>query len=472
MKLLVVGGGITGLAAAWEAVRTTTDEPIEVTLVESSDRLGGKLHTERRNGLLIEHGPDSFVAYRPAALTLIDELGLGDQVISVSGTRSVSLRARGRLRPLPAGMGMVLPTRLGPFVTTGILSVGDKLRAGLDLILPRQLTDGTDVTIGGFLRARLGGGIVRRFADPMVGGIYGASVDELSLDAVLPSLRADEKAHRSLMLASLAAGRRARSAGPRGANSPFRTLRGGLGSLVDALTAQLKAAGVELRTGLAVTHLGAVDGRAEAAFSDGTTAEFDAVVLAAGVRGCAALLADAAPDAAQALSQIPLATSTVVSLAYAADAFTEPLTTHGWLEADRAPISGITVSSAKWADRAPDGVVLIRAFVPGRLGPIADAPDDELTSAVRDHVAAVLSITQAPQEVSISRWPQVMPKYTVGHLDRVATVEKALVGLPRWRVAGSALRGVGVPDCVADGRRQTAAALAAAQKTERLGCDS
>ncbi len=466
MKLLVVGGGITGLAAAWEAVRTTADEPIEVTLVESSDRLGGKLHTERRDGLLIEHGPDSFVAYRPAALTLIEELGLSDQVISVSGARSVSLRARGRLRPLPAGMGMVLPTRLGPFVTTGILSVGDKLRAGLDLFLPRQLSDGTDVTIGGFLRARLGGGIVRRFADPMVGGIYGASVDELSLDAVLPSLRADEKAHRSLMLASLAAGRRARSAGPRGANSPFRTLRGGLGSLVDALGEQLRAAGAELRTGVTVTHLAAVNGRAEATFSDGTAADFDAVVLAAGVQSCASLLSEAAPEATQALREIPLATSTVVSLAYAADAFAEPPTTHGWLEADSAPISGITVSSAKWADRAPDGVVLIRAFVPGRLGPIADAPDEELSSAVCEHIAAVLSISQPPQEVSISRWPQVMPKYTVGHLGRVATVEKALADLPRWRVAGSSLRGVGVPDCVADGRRQMAAALAAAQQTE------
>lgn len=466
MKLLVVGGGITGLSAAWEAVSNQAGEPVEVTVIEASDRLGGKLHTEHRDGLLIEHGPDSFVAYRPAALALIEELGLSDDVISVSGTRSVSLRARGRLRPLPAGMGMVLPTRLGPFVTTGILSVGDKLRAGLDLVLPRRLVDGTDVTIGGFLRSRLGGGIVRRFADPMVGGIYGASVDELSLDAVLPSLRADERAHRSLMLASLAAGRRARSGGPRGANSPFRTLRGGLGSLVEALTEQLRAAGAELRTGISVTGLTAVDRRAHAQLSDGTQADFDAVVLAAGVRGCAALLAQAAPDAAEALSEIPLATSTVVTLAYAADAFAEPPTTHGWLEADTAPISGITVSSAKWADRAPAGVVLIRAFVPGRLGPIADAPDDELTAAVCAHVAAVLAITQAPREVSISRWPQVMPKYTVGHLGRVAAVEKALAELPTWRVAGSPLRGVGVPDCVADGRRQTAAALAAAQQTE------
>ncbi len=462
MKLLVIGGGITGLAAAWEAIRSTEHGPVHVVVAEASDRWGGKLRTEHSDGLLIEHGPDSFVAYRPAALKLIDELGLADQVISVSGTRTVFLRSRGRLHALPAGMGMVLPTRLWPFVTTGILSWADKLRAGLDLLLPRQLHDDTDVTIGAFLRARLGNGIVQRFADPMIGGIYGASVNELSLDAVLPSLRADEKAHRSLMLASLSAGRKARASGPRGANSPFRTLAGGLGSLIDALVAQLTAAGADLRLNRPVAALSATGATTEVRFADGTTAEFDAVIFAAGARATAALLAEPAPAAASALSDIPLATSTVLALAYPAKAFATPVTTHGWLEADPAPISGITVSSAKWAGRAPADLVLIRAFVPGRLGPIADADDDELIAAVSAHVAAVLGATAPPAQVRVARWPQVMPKYTVGHLDRVAAVDAALADLPQWRVAGSPLRGVGVPDCVADGRRQVGLALAAA----------
>lgn len=462
MKLLVVGGGITGLAAAWEAVHGSADHrPAQVVVVEAGESLGGKIRTERLDGLLIEHGPDSFVAYRPAALKLIDELGLTDQVISISGTRTVYLRSRGRLRPLPAGMGMVLPTRLGPFVTTRILTVADKLRAGLDLLLPRQLHDGQDVTIGGFLGARLGRGIVQRFADPMVGGIYGASVNELSLDAVLPSLRADEATHRSLMLASLASGRKARAGGGRGANSPFRTLADGLGSLVDELAAQLRAAGGEIRTGVGVQHLNLSDGRTEATFSDGTGETFDAVVLAAGVQGSADLLTVAAPAAAAALVEVPLATSTVLSLAYPADAFSAPVTTHGWLEADPAPISGITVSSAKWSGRAPADTVLIRAFVPGRLGPIADAPDAELIAAVTAHIGAVLQISRAPSKVRVSRWPKVMPKYTLGHLERVAAVEGALAELPTWRVAGSPLRGVGVPDCIADGRRQASLALAA-----------
>ncbi len=461
MRLLIIGGGITGLAAAWEAIRGTGERgPVEVLLVEAADRFGGKVHTEAAEGLVIEHGPDSFVAYRPAALQLAAELGLAGDVISTSGTRTVYLRSRGRLLPLPSGMGMVLPSRIGPFVTTGILSPADKLRAGLDLLLPRRLVAGKDVAIGAFLRARLGGGIVRRFADPMVGGIYGASVDELSLDAVLPSLRADEAAHRSLMLAAIAQGRKARAAG-RGPGSPFRTLRRGLGSLVDALVAQLEAAGADLRLGSRVLSIRAEGNGSEAVLDDGSVEPVDAVVLAGGVAGSAALLAEPAPAAASALDQVPLATSTVVTLAYPAAAFADPVTSHGWLEADPAPVSGITVSSAKWSDRAPEDTVLIRAFVPERLGPIASAGDGELLAAVTRHVGVVLGATADPTLTRIARWPAMMPKYTVGHLGRVAAADIGLAHLPGWRLAGSALRGVGIPDCIADGRRQAGLALEA-----------
>ena len=463
MRLAVVGGGIAGLAAAWEGLA----QGAEVTVLEASERLGGKIQTETDAGRVVEHGPDSFVAYRPGALTLIKELGLADQVISTQGTRKVQLRARGRLYPLPDGMGMVLPTRLGPFVTTGILTPADKLRAGLDLVLPRLLTS-DDIAIGDFLGRRLGRGIVRKFADPMIGGIYGSSVDELSLDAVLPSLRVNEREHRSLMIASLAQGRAARrqlrSTGAAtvtpGAGSPFRTLTGGLGQLVDALSDALVARGAVLRTGVGVQDLELTP--------DGTRltlpSEFldaDAVVLATGPAGAARLLAGPAPDASAALGEIPLASTTVVTLAYAAGAFPGPLTSHGWLEAGAAPVSGITISSAKWAGRAPDGEVLIRAFIPDRVGPIARAADAGLLPAVRAHVEGVLKATAAPLGTWITRWDGVMPKYTVGHLRRVATVEAALEPTP-WRVAGSALHGVGVPDCISDGRAQAQAALSVA----------
>jgi len=251
MRLAVIGGGIAGLAAAWEGVQQGAD----VVLLEASDRLGGKILTERAGGRIVEHGPDSFVAYRPAGLALIRELGLEDQIIATHGTRKVQLRSRGRMHPLPDGMGMVLPTKMWPFIRTGILSPWDKVRAGLDLVLPRLLGS-EDVAIGDFLGRRLGKGIVRKFADPMIGGIYGATVEELSLDAVLPSLRVSERDHRSLMLASLAQGRSARVTP--GAGSPFRTLREGLGSLVERLSEALVAQGAELLLQPRPDDLGAV----------------------------------------------------------------------------------------------------------------------------------------------------------------------------------------------------------------------
>jgi len=454
VRLTVVGGGIAGLAAAWEGLQ----QGAEVVVLEASGRLGGKISTERADGRVIEHGPDSFVAYRPAALALIRELGMEEEVISTRGTRKVYLYRDGRMHPLPDGMGMVLPTRLWPFVKTGTLTPWDKLRAGFDLVMPRVLGD-DDVSIGAFLGRRLGRGIVRKFADPMIGGIYGASVDELSLDAVLPSLRTNEQEHRSLMLASLAQGRSKRMTP--GAGSPFRTLRGGLGDMVDRLVTELIRLGADLRTGVAVSGLEDHPDGTRVVFEGGSVTA-DAVVLATGPAGAARLLAGPAPQAAAALEAIPLASTSVVTLAYAQAAFAAPVTSHGWLEAGAAPVSGVTISSAKWEGRTSDDEVLIRAFVPERVGPLARADDDEILTAVRAHVELALTATSAPTATWISRWPSVMPKYTVGHLGRVKTVDDALEATP-WRVAGSALHGVGVPDCIADGRRQAVAALRLAQ---------
>ena len=459
MRLVVVGGGIAGLAAAWEGVQRGA----EVVLLEASDRLGGKILTVRDGGRLIELGPDSFVAYRPAGLALIRELGLHEDVIATQGVRKVQLRARGRMHPLPDGMGMVLPTKMWPFVKTGILSPWDKVRAGLDLVLPRLLGP-QDVAIGDFLGRRLGRGIVRKFADPMIGGIYGAEVDELSLDAVLPSLRVSERDHRSLMLASFAQGRSARVTP--GAGSPFRTLRDGLGSLVERLSEALVAQGAELRQAALVDRLERTATGTRLWLGD-EVLDADAVVLATGPTGAARLLADPEPEAAAALAAIPVASTTVVTLAYAAAAFPGPVTSHGWLEAGAAPVSGITISSAKWESRAPETEVLIRAFVPDRVGAVARASDDELLSAVQDHVGSVLHATSAPSATWIHRWRKVMPKYTVGHLARVATVDHVLEA-STWRVAGSALHGVGVPDCIADGRAQAKAALAAVTTEPRI----
>lgn len=463
-RVLVAGGGITGLAAAWQAAR----DGAEVTVLEAGPQLGGKVRTESVDGLLIEHGPDSFVSYRPAALQLIGDLGMSGDVIEVQGRRQVHLRVDGRLLPLPEGMGMVLPTRLAPFTTTPILSWRQKARAGADLVMPRRLSP-RDTSIGGFLRARLGDGVVDRFAQPLVGGIYGAGVDQLSLDAVLPTLRENERAHRSLMLASLAQGRAARRSarrgtptrapGQRGAGSPFRSLAGGMGSLVSGLVGAMDALGVQVALGARAIAL-APDATAGLRLSDGRTIEGDAVVLALPAPELAALLRAPVPDAADALAGIPQASTTLVTLAVPVGALAGAPDTHGWLEADPAPISGVTVSSAKWAGRAPEGVALLRAFVPERVGPLVHEPDERVLSVVTGHVAEVLGVAIDPILTRVTRWRSVMPVYTVGHLDRVAAVDAALGPHPGWHVAGAALHGVGLPECIADGRRAGSAAAA------------
>jgi oxygen-dependent protoporphyrinogen oxidase len=471
MRVLIVGGGITGLAAAFEAAAAGAD----VTVVEAADHVGGKIRTEAVDGFLVEHGPDSFVSYRPAALALARELDMADEVIAANPGRSVFLRIDGQMVPLPEGMGMVLPTRLGPFVTTSILTWRQKLRAGLDLAMPRRLT-ARDTSAGAFLRTRLGDGVVDRIAEPLLGGIYGAGVDELSLDAVLPSLRTSEEQHRSLMLASLAQGRAARKSSGAGAprgTSPFRSFRAGMGALVGRLEERLLKAGVVIRTGTSVVALEREPaGTTLAAFAtrtpDGRTlpesaspTRFDAVIVATGAAAMADLLDDAVPAAAAALREIPQATSTVATLAWPESSFHTPPASQGWLEASAAPISGVTISSVKWFDRAPVGQVLLRAFVPARRGPLATASADEVVRVVSRHVAGVLGISGEPTLRRVTCWRQAMPTYTVGHPERVATVDSALRKVPGWHVAGSALHGVGVPECIADGRRVAVAALSA-----------
>ena len=361
MRALVVGAGITGLAAAVDLFVAGAD----VTLVDAAPRAGGKIVTEDADGFVVEHGPDSFVSYRPAAAALASRFGLGEDIISVTEPRIVFLRRDGEMVPLPEGMGLVLPTRLGPFLRTRNFTWPQKLRAGLDLVLPRYLGE-EDMAIGRFLRHRLGPAVVERLADPLIGGIYGASIEELSLDAVLPMLRSYERESRSLILASLASGRKA----PGGGGSPFRTLRGGLGSLVDALMAHLRAQpGFSERLGMAAESLATKDAAtSHLRLASGEVITADAVVLATPAPATAALVAGERPAAAAALRSIPHTSTAVVSLGYRTAAFGEPIVGHGYLDAGtgrgpRSPSSGCTITSRKWAGRAPDGTVLILSLI-------------------------------------------------------------------------------------------------------------
>ncbi|MCD6639943.1 MAG: protoporphyrinogen oxidase [Nocardioides sp.] len=447
MSALVVGGGIAGLSAALTLARAGQ----QVTVLEASGRLGGKVHTVRVDDYLLETGPDSFVSYKPAARALAVALGLEGDLIGPSEPREVFLHRSapapaGRMVPLPQAMGLVLPTRLGPLATTRLLSPAQKLRAGLDVVLPRRLGE-ADVSVGEFLTARLGRAVVDALADPLFGGIHGTSVDELSLDAVLPQLRAHEAEHRSLVLASLRQGRAARRSLRAGGGSPFLSLRGGMGTLVEVLAARLRELGVDLRVDTPAT----ADDLAAAGL----------VVLAAPAPAVAGLLGDLLPGAALQAGRVRHATTAVAHLGVPLDSFRVPPAGHGFLEAgpDRAVFSGCTWSSNKWPGRAPEGHALARVFLPQRSSALVGRSDDEVFSVVEEQLARVIG-PFTPRMRHLTRWRDAMPVYEVGHLGRVALLEQEVATRRGWALAGASWRGVGVPDAIASGTRAAEAVLA------------
>ncbi len=470
MGVLVVGGGITGLVAARRLAR----DGVPVTLVEAGDRLGGKVSTERVDGLVIERGPDSFLATRPAAVTLARELGLGDELVGTLDPRKVYIRHRGELVPMPEGLGLVLPTRAMPFARTRLFSWPEKLRMAKDVVWPRLL-DGSDVAVGTFLRQRLGDALVDRLAGPLVGGVYGTPIDQLSLDAVVPQLRKAELDHRSLLFAGLADGRamrraiRAREAAADGQPARrslgvFVSLRDGMDRLTGALVTDLAATPADVWTGIGVESLSRTGSGVHARFDDGSAGRFDAAVLAVPAPASARLLADELPAAATALGGIPHGTSILVTLAYRRRDVGRDLVGHGYLvpPGEGGAIAACTWSSEKWPDRAPEDTLLLRMFVRDE-GAWTSLPGEELVAAARADAERTLRIGRSPQLVRVSRHEGAMPRYTVGHLERVARIEAAVARWPAVVTAGASYRGVGLPDCVSQGL------TAADQVRERLG---
>lgn len=464
MSVLVVGGGITGLVAA----RALARDGVPVVLAEAGPQFGGKVSTERFDGFTVEHGPDSFLATRPAAISLARELDLGDELVGTRDPRAVYIRYRGDLVPMPEGLGLVLPTKVLPFARTKLFSWPEKLRMSLDVVTPRRL-GADDVAVGTYLRRRLGDPLVDRLAGPLVGGVYGTPIDELSLDAVVPQLRTAERDHRSLLFAGLTDGRamrRAIAARPAGSRplGVFVSLRGGMDRLTDSLVASAFEAGADLRTAFGVRSLTRAGSGVAACFCDGSLARFDAAVIAAPAPVAAVLLDDELPAASRALDGIPHGTSILVTLAYPREAVGRDLVGHGYLvpPTEGGPIAACTWSSEKWPDRAPADAALFRVFVRDE-GAWTTLPDAELVAAARADVERTLRIAAEPLFVRLGRHPATMPRYTVGHLRRVAAIEAAVSRWPAVVTTGASYRGVGLPDCVSAGH------AAAALVGDRLG---
>ena len=447
--VLIIGGGISGLAAAHRVLELNPST--RVTILEASSKLGGTIQTEHRDGFLLERGPDSFISEKPHALALAKRLGLESQLIQTNEEFRRSFIVRnGRLRAVPEGFQLMAPSRMWPFITSDIFSVAGKARMAADLFLPRKSTNGTnDESLASFVRRRLGEEALARMAQPMVGGIYTADPETLSLRATLPRFLDMEQKHRSLILAMMRQGREQKTGTSGARYSLFVSFDRGMQVLVDAVTRinanfrlKTRAQRVSFDQGWTITT------------DKEEQIKADAVCLAVPAYVAASLLDDKHEQLAQKLLQIKYASTATINLGYRRAAIAHPLNGFGFVVPliEKRSLIACTFSSVKFSGRAPDGQVLLRAFAGGALQPEIFALDEgDMAVRVETSLRELLGIREDPLFVEVAKWERSMPQYEVGHLERVGEIERLASELPGLALAGNAYRGAGIPDCVRSG---------------------
>lgn len=443
-RVAVVGGGIAGLVAAWSLDRH------EVVLFESDERLGGKIRTSPFAGGPVDEGPDAFLARDGTVVAICRALGVDHRLTSPATSRAYLWDATG-LRPLPAGLVLGVPTALGPLARSGIVSPLGVARAALDLVLPGRPPRG-DISVADLVAPRLGRQVHQRLVEPLLGAIHAGATAELSAEVAAPQLLAAVRRHRSLVL-GLRAARRSATAGGEREHTVFRSLAGGLGELVGALSAALATAGVDVRLGTAVAGLERAGTGWLIHAETGPAVAADAVVLAVPAGVAARLVAGVSGEAAATLAAFDHASVAVVTLAYPSDVLPRPLDGAGFLVPPGTGrlLTACSWTSAKWPGLASPELAIVRASV-GRAGDERhlDLDDCELVERVHDDLVVTMGVAGAPSEARVSRWPGAFPQYRPGHLTRVAAIEAALArDAPELALAGAAYRGIGIATCAA-----------------------
>jgi oxygen-dependent protoporphyrinogen oxidase len=446
---VIVGGGIAGLAAAYELSRGATS----FVVLERASRAGGVIISEAIDGFTIDGGPDALLIHKPAGIALCEEIGLGDRLVPTKPPRVAYIQRAGRLHALPAASVLGIPTRIGPFARSGLFSWAGKLRMGAELLVPPR-RDGADESIGAFIERRFGAEARTYLAEPLLAGIHAGDVDRLSVQALFPRLAEAEREHGSLLRAfARPAGPRRDSAAPSAVmQGAFKSLPGGLSEMVDTLVRAIGPRSVRLDTGVsALTGRGPFVVRTSAGEEIGARA----VVLATPAYVTSALTRDRDEELAHLAGAIPYASAGTVVLAFSRRAVAHPLTGSGFV-VPRVENTGILAASwlsSKWPHRAPDDRVLLRTFVGGARDPDAlGQPDDKLIARSMAALAPLLGIAGPPIFARVYRFDRGNAQHEVGHLARIAAIDRALARHPGLFVTGSGFRGVGIPDCVADAR--------------------
>ena len=446
VAVAVVGGGISGLSAAYELHRRQTP----FVLLEKSDRLGGVIRTERTGGFTIDAGPDSLVVQKPAAIALCAELGLADRLIPTRAPRTACVVRDETLHPLPPGAVFGIPTAVGPLAAERLLSWRGRLRLGMELAVSGDRIR-QEETIGAFFRRRFGTEATAYLAEPLLAGIHSGDVERLSMHALFPQFIDAEREHGSVIRAF----RRtvAARAGTTARHGPFRSFADGLETLPRTLAARLPEHA--LRRGIEIAGLTAGPPYALAT-ARGPRLAADQVICALPAHATAPLVAgvdDALGRLCEGFTDTSVA---IVVLAFPRAAVAHPLRGSGFVVPRVEPGLSITAAtwiSSKWPGRAPDGHVLLRGFVGGTRRPDALALSDRtLIDTVRHDLTRLLGIRGEPALVRVYRWPRANPQLNVGHMARVADVDRRLERTPGLQIIGAAFRGVGIADCVAAGR--------------------
>jgi oxygen-dependent protoporphyrinogen oxidase len=446
-RVVIIGGGISGLSTAYYLAKAG----VPSTILESRARLGGVIQTEQVEGCTIEAGPDSFLSAKPAALELVRDLGLGDQVIgSNDHLRKTYVRKNGRLMPLPDGLMMMVPTKILPLVTTGLLSWGAKFRMGLELLhAPKPKP--YDESVAEFIEEHYGRETVDYLAEPLLSGIYGGDPREMSVSSVLPRFVELANQYGSLTRGVLAQRAKAKS---NSAPAPlFRSLKGGLGQMVDGILTAIRGQ-VEVRQCRAQT----VE-RSGAGFRvrmDGGWLEADRLVMACEAHSGSALLSGIDSRLSELLGAIPYSSSMTVALGFDAADLPNPPDGFGFLvpKKERRRLVACTWVGTKFPHRVPPGKIVARCFL-GGMGDagVLDEPDDAILATVTAELREIAGVAARPRFTRIFRWARSMAQYPVGHPQRLAEIESRVAGIPGLYLAGNAYQGIGIPDCIRLGRQ-------------------
>lgn len=457
-RIAIVGAGVSGLAAALhlEDARERRGFDGDVAVFERSARPGGCVQTLQDSGFTMELGPDSLLVDKPAARELLRRLDLeGDLVAMRPEFRGSRIVHRGSLRPIPSEFRLFMPKSLPALLTSGIFSPLGIARAAMEPFVPAR-TSTDDESLASFVTRRFGREVLERLAQPLIGGIYSGDPERLSMQATLPQFLEMERRHGSLIRAMHAA----RSAGTPAANPQLVSLRGGLQSIVDALVQRV---GSRIRISSDVRALQRDGAAWNITFADGSAAQADAIVLALPAYAAAHLLREFDPQLAQMLERIRYNSIATVNLAYDAADLPPLPRTPGFVVpyVERRRITAATIATQKYPERSPQDGVLLRAFIGGAMQPeLVDLPDGELANIARDEFRDLLRIDAEPRFALTRRWRRMLPEYGVGHVRLVEAIEARAAQHSGLAFAGSALHGVGIPDCVATGQAAAERALA------------